>query len=134
MRRAAYQRYLASREWALLKAAVRRRSGGTCERCHAAPHDETHHLTYERIGQERLEDLLGVCEPCHEFLSGKRSEDPRTRRARVRRLPRRVRPARLPVAEPAVLLLLLIRSVEVSTGLLYSRSVAVSLHAVRAAG
>lgn len=27
-----YQRYLASREWAVLKEAVRRRSGGKCER------------------------------------------------------------------------------------------------------
>lgn len=33
-------------------------------------------MTYERLGHERLEDLLGLCEPCHEFLSGKRQRDP----------------------------------------------------------
>lgn len=71
-----YQRYLASREWALLKNAVRGRSGGTCERCHLADHQDTHHLTYERLYNERIEDLLGVCRPCHEYLSGKSDFDP----------------------------------------------------------
>lgn len=78
-----YQRYLASREWALLKEAVKRRASITgeseravCERCESAPVQATHHLTYERIGHEELEDLLGVCRPCHKFLSGKSSDDP----------------------------------------------------------
>lgn len=71
-----YQEYLASREWALLKNMVRQRSGGTCERCHRAPHQSTHHKTYARIGHELLEDLLGVCNPCHEWLSRKRDDDP----------------------------------------------------------
>lgn len=71
-----YGRYLASREWALLREAVRRRSRGRCERCPHGRHDETHHLTYERIGHERLEDLLGVCRACHAFLSGKSDVDP----------------------------------------------------------
>src|SRR2546426_1847649 len=70
VKREEYQKYLASREWALLKERVRERSGGICERCKSAPHQATHHLTYERVGQELLEDLLGVCEPCHEFVSG----------------------------------------------------------------
>lgn len=71
-----YHEYLASREWAILKNAVRERSGGVCERCGLAPHTQTHHLTYERLGNERLEDLQGVCRGCHEFLSAKSSFDP----------------------------------------------------------
>jgi hypothetical protein len=67
---------LASREWALLKEQVRKRSGGVCERCRVGVYASTHHLTYERIGHERIEDLLAVCEPCHEFLSGKSEYDP----------------------------------------------------------
>jgi hypothetical protein len=70
-----YHRHLASREWALLKIQVRERSGGLCERC-GAKQQATHHLTYERLGHERLEDLLGVCNPCHEYLSGKGELDP----------------------------------------------------------
>jgi len=60
-------RYYASREWALLKEHVRERSGGICERCKVNSHQATHHLTYARFGYERLDDLLGVCDPCHEF-------------------------------------------------------------------
>ena len=71
-----YRKYLASREWAVLKEKVRVRSGGICERCFMAPHVQTHHVTYERMGHERLEDLEGVCEDCHEYLSGRSGFDP----------------------------------------------------------
>jgi hypothetical protein len=88
-----YQEYLASREWALLKNRVRERSGGICERCKKAPQQATHHKTYERIGHESLDDLLGVCNPCHEWLSGKTDDDPLTRP------PEPLRPVPLPFAE-----------------------------------
>lgn len=71
-------RYYASREWAVLKEAVKKRSGGKCERCLLFDHDQTHHLTYERFGTEKLEDLQGVCGPCHDFMSGKSDTDPAT--------------------------------------------------------
>lgn len=76
MNRVDYKAYLASREWAVLKEQVRLRSRDYCERCLTAPRQETHHLTYERIGAERLEDLLGVCSPCHAYLSAKSNVDP----------------------------------------------------------
>lgn len=71
-----YAAYLASREWAVKKEAVRNRSNGVCERCKKNPHEQTHHLTYIRKYNEYLDDLLGLCRPCHEFLSGKSNEDP----------------------------------------------------------
>lgn len=73
-----YQRYLASREWACLKKQVRGRSGGWCERCIEREAKQVHHLTYERIGRERLEDLQHLCKPCHEYLSAVIDDDPRT--------------------------------------------------------
>lgn len=76
MNKSDFKRYLASREWAILKEQVRARAGGICERCKNAPIDSTHHVTYERIGCELLEDLLGVCEPCHQFISAKSDVDP----------------------------------------------------------
>jgi hypothetical protein len=76
MTKAEYHRYLASREWAVLKTQVRARDGGTCERCGRGAHAHTHHLTYERLGHERLEDLQGLCAACHAFLSGQTDEDP----------------------------------------------------------
>lgn len=81
MTRTEYHAYLASREWAVKREAVRQRSGNRCERwfnghrC-VGEHENTHHLTYIRIGNELLEDLLGVCEDCHAWLSGKCTDDP----------------------------------------------------------
>lgn len=71
-----FKRYLASREWALMKRAVRDRSGGVCERCHFRPAADVHHLTYERVGAEYLTDLLHLCKPCHRFESAVIDWDP----------------------------------------------------------
>lgn len=72
-----YHKYMASREWALKREAIRTRAMGYCERCHDAPFQSTHHLTYQRLGAEEVDtDLLGVCNPCHKFLSGKAALDP----------------------------------------------------------
>jgi len=40
------------------------------------PHESTHHLTYERKYSERVEDLQGICNGCHEFIHGKSDFDP----------------------------------------------------------
>lgn len=71
-----YKTYLASREWALRREAVRQRSGNRCERCKNGPQDAVHHLTYANVGNEPLEDLQAICDPCHEYLSGKNDFDP----------------------------------------------------------
>lgn len=47
-----------------------------CERCHHNEADSVHHLTYERQGRERLEDLQHVCFPCHQYIHGHIDEDP----------------------------------------------------------
>lgn len=79
MNREEYQRYLASREWALLRERVRKRCASVCERCKRNPMEAVHHLTYARIGRERLEDLMAICNPCHAFESGKSDVDPAKR-------------------------------------------------------
>lgn len=77
-----YGAYLASREWGIKKRLVRQRSGGNCERC-GQPATEVHHLTYERLYNERLTDLLHVCHECHEFLSGNTDYDPAEKPVRM---------------------------------------------------
>lgn len=77
MNKSKYHEYLASREWALIKEKVKKRSGGHCERCQIGTHHSVHHQTYERVGHEAMEDLIGLCEKCHEFISGKSDSDPR---------------------------------------------------------
>lgn len=71
-----YQEYLASREWRMKRKEVIELQQGICERCASRPIENVHHLTYERIGQEFVSDLMGVCRPCHEYLAAEREDDP----------------------------------------------------------
>ena len=71
-----YHQYLASREWSVLKEAVKRRSGGWCERCKINSMNHVHHLTYARKYHELLEDLQALCKGCHEFTHAKSDIDP----------------------------------------------------------
>jgi hypothetical protein len=72
-----YQQYITrSSHWKMLKRHVRRRANGKCERCHDAPMTATHHLTYDRMFDEDLSDLMAVCDDCHRFLHGHSKYDP----------------------------------------------------------
>lgn len=71
-----YRAYLCSREWAVLRNAVRDRCGGVCERCGTNAMECVHHLTYARKYKERTEDLAGWCHACHDFTHGRTNEDP----------------------------------------------------------
>ena len=72
-----YKAYLCSREWALLRNAVRARCGGKCERCGVNEMECVHHLTYARKYDEPIEDLAGWCNACHDFTHGKSDYDPK---------------------------------------------------------
>src|SRR3954463_3091477 len=78
-----YQTYKASREWAVRREAVRKRARDKCERCLNADMQQVHHETYANTGNEPLEDLVGLCRPCHEFISAKTTIDPLTDGVRV---------------------------------------------------
>jgi hypothetical protein len=71
-----YAAYLMSDAWKEKRTKVRRRARGWCERCKWRKRVDVHHLTYERVPNEPLSDLIGVCRPCHRFLHGRRSTDP----------------------------------------------------------
>lgn len=52
-----------------LRKALLRRAAGRCENCGEAlvwHSTHVHHLTYERVGCERPDDLLVLCLRCHE--------------------------------------------------------------------
>ena len=76
-RREAWGRYVASREWAILKRRVFQRAEGRCEFDGVRAGTQLHHLTYERRFHEELEDVMLVCLLCHLYLSGKIDLDPR---------------------------------------------------------
>jgi hypothetical protein len=70
------QAHYCSREWGLKKEAVHKRSNGVCERCKKNKGQAVHHKTYIRLYNERLEDLIHLCNGCHDFEHGKSNIDP----------------------------------------------------------
>ena len=68
-------RYLASHAWKLKRALVWDLQQGKCG-CIAKKWIEpqnrhTHHRTYDRVGFEEIDDLIGLCSDCHAKLHGK---------------------------------------------------------------
>ena len=62
-----YGLYLKSAEWKKKRDAVMKRDKGECVFCgDAAQH--VHHLTYDRIYNESLYDLVAVCNECHKAV------------------------------------------------------------------
>lgn len=53
---------------------IRARACGRCERCKKKSRRlEVHHLTYERLGRERDEDLQALCPSCHKKADKERA-------------------------------------------------------------
>jgi hypothetical protein len=61
-----YRAHLKSITWRKIRKAKLDSVHGQCERCGSwHGRREVHHKTYERLGNERLEDLLVLCPDCH---------------------------------------------------------------------
>lgn len=83
---AEYVDYLSSFDWHLKRLAVLKRAGNKCERCGRSGSGpcggvvlQIHHVTYDNLGDEPLEDLLAVCEDCHKKEDVKRAAQGRAR-------------------------------------------------------
>lgn len=72
-----YKEYLKSPRWKRRVTMVDSRCNGFCERCKLNPMEEVHHKHYRNLGNEPLEDLVGLCRGCHRFIHGKTFIDPR---------------------------------------------------------
>ena len=66
-----YEKYLKSEKWQSKRLQVIAREEDTCEICAEFPVEEVHHLTYVRLGNENLEDLMGLCFICHKIIHNK---------------------------------------------------------------
>lgn len=65
------QTYLQSTEWKSLRNQVFARDNHTCQSCGSQSSLNCHHITYERLGAENLEDLITLCggpNGCHTKL------------------------------------------------------------------
>ena len=63
-----YEQYLRSPEWRRKREQRLRLDGYVCQKCGKTSKEyrlEVHHLTYERLGHERMEDLQTLCVLCH---------------------------------------------------------------------
>ena len=60
-----HKEVLQSNEWKIKRQKVIKRCNNICEGCGSNPVEEVHHLTYDRLGEEFLFQLLGLCKNCH---------------------------------------------------------------------
>ncbi len=65
-----YQAYLHSTEWQAKREQRLQQDGHKCTHCFTTECLEVHHLTYVRLGNELLDDLLTLCDYCHQDLHG----------------------------------------------------------------
>jgi 5-methylcytosine-specific restriction endonuclease McrA len=63
-----YTLYMQSQAWQVKRQQVLRRANGRCERCgQFAKWLDVHHLSYRNLANEPLEELQGLCRPCHDI-------------------------------------------------------------------
>lgn len=73
-RRRQYSEYMASAAWHIRRRRwvedEEQRTGAPvcCAVCGSEGWDDLHHLTYDRMGQERHGDMVALCRPHHEQL------------------------------------------------------------------
>ncbi len=71
LRRMPYANRRETMEWQVLRNQMLRRAGYRCQLCSASGvRLNVHHNTYDNYGEERLEDLVVLCRPCHERHHG----------------------------------------------------------------
>lgn len=64
------RQYLRSLAWRQTRLNYLGRVGWKCERCHVRACRLVHHLSYARLYHEQPEDLIALCNECHEKLHG----------------------------------------------------------------
>lgn len=65
-----YLAYLSSPKWKAKRKEVIARCKNLCEKCGKRQVRNIHHKHYDNLGDEPLDDLLGVCRPCHREIHG----------------------------------------------------------------
>lgn len=63
--------YLESPEWIAIRDERLKQDNYQCVMCGTGKNLEVHHLTYERLGAEKLEDLRTFCRECHKKVHDK---------------------------------------------------------------
>jgi len=61
-----YKRYIRSEDWRNKRELVLKRDGYRCRNCGSGVGLQVHHKCYDRFGDESLDDLITLCNVCHE--------------------------------------------------------------------
>ena len=65
---AKYVNYIQSEDWKLKRNEALIRDNNLCQVCQINTAEEVHHITYDNLFNEKLEDLLSVCRICHKEI------------------------------------------------------------------
>jgi predicted metal-binding protein len=69
MLKSEYDEYLQSEHWKIVSKESRRLADYRCQVCNSCDNVlHVHHRTYERIGNELQQDLVCLCDKCHELF------------------------------------------------------------------
>jgi len=63
-----YHAYLKTKDWFSKRIKVLKRDNFICQACLENKATQVHHLTYDRVFNEPLFDLVSVCDPCHNSI------------------------------------------------------------------
>jgi hypothetical protein len=67
-RKRIWEEHMASHAWKLKRHEYREALPWICFVCKGHQRIQLHHITYERLGLERLEDLVPLCHVCHQAV------------------------------------------------------------------
>ncbi len=60
-----FQKYIKSKKWNILRRKVLNRDNYTCQFCNSKKDLIVHHITYNNLFNETLNDLITICYKCH---------------------------------------------------------------------
>ena len=66
-----YQKYIASAKWKETRRKRIELDGYKCKLCGSAINLCVHHLTYDHLGNENMDELVTLCKTCHNKLHEK---------------------------------------------------------------
>jgi len=71
-----YEEYLKTKHWTNIKKLMYKTFYYQCSACKKKKDLAVHHLTYERVGEEKLSDLIYLCRDCHKSIHEGALENP----------------------------------------------------------
>jgi len=70
-----YSAYLLSDHWKAKRQEAFKYHGPACHECGATESLVVHHMTYRRLGREKMKDLRILCGPCHRLYHKDKPDD-----------------------------------------------------------